>query len=195
MFPTFLSLHPYAIHLSFPSTYLADPLIFPIHLSCPFTCLAHPLIFPIHLSCPSTYLAHPLILPIHLSCLSTYLALPDSARCLSSTVHSASRTHGRASRRQLESGRSTKRRWTTFKRQWEHTSPRWPPWRTKRHNIDKKKKVLSRSQLKAKFFDFLDENGLIFVVFSLQFQRLGRDFGVLFWPQQYVFLTSLFIAV
>ena len=37
--------------------------------------------------------------------------------------------------------------------------------------------ILSRSQLKAKFFDFLDENRRIFVVLS---GRLERDFGVLF---------------
>ena len=40
--------------------------------------------------------------------------------------------------------------------------------------------VLLRSQLKAKLFDFLDENRLIFVVLSGRFQRLERDFSVLF---------------
>ena len=40
--------------------------------------------------------------------------------------------------------------------------------------------LLLRSQVKAKFFDFLDENRLIFVVLSSRFQRLERDFGVLF---------------
>ena len=42
-------------------------------------------------------------------------------------------------------------------------------------------RVLSRSQLQAKFFDFLDENRLILVVvLRSRFQRLFRDFGVLF---------------
>ena len=40
--------------------------------------------------------------------------------------------------------------------------------------------ILSRSKLKAKFFDFLDENRLILVVLSGRFQKLERDFGVLF---------------
>ena len=40
--------------------------------------------------------------------------------------------------------------------------------------------VTSRSQRKAKFFDFLDENRLIFVVLSGRFQRLERDFGFLY---------------
>ena len=40
--------------------------------------------------------------------------------------------------------------------------------------------ILSRSQLKVKYFDLLDENRLIFVVLSGGFQILGRDFGVLF---------------
>ena len=38
------------------------------------------------------------------------------------------------------------------------------------------KEILSRSQLNAKFFDFLDENRLIFVVLSCRFQRLDRYF-------------------
>ena len=46
--------------------------------------------------------------------------------------------------------------------------------------------LLSRSQLKAKFIDFVDENRLIFVDFSCCFQRLEKDFGFLFWPQQYI---------
>ena len=37
--------------------------------------------------------------------------------------------------------------------------------------------MLSQSQLKAKFFDFLDENRLIFVVLSGRFQSLERYFG------------------
>ena len=37
--------------------------------------------------------------------------------------------------------------------------------------------ALSRSQLKTKFFGFLDENKLIFVVLSGRFQRLEGDFG------------------
>ena len=36
----------------------------------------------------------------------------------------------------------------------------------------KRKVLLSRSQLEAKFFDFLDENRLIFVVLSGRFQNL-----------------------
>ena len=40
--------------------------------------------------------------------------------------------------------------------------------------------ILSRSQPKAKFSDFLEENRLIFVVLSGRFQRLERDNGVLF---------------
>ena len=35
--------------------------------------------------------------------------------------------------------------------------------------------ILSRSQLKAKFFDFLEENRRILVVLSGRFQRLERD--------------------
>ena len=38
---------------------------------------------------------------------------------------------------------------------------------------------LSRSQLQAKFFNFLDKNRLIFAVLSGRFQRLERDFGIL----------------
>ena len=41
--------------------------------------------------------------------------------------------------------------------------------------------VLSRSQQKAEFFDFLDKNRLIFIVLSGRFERLERYFGVLFW--------------
>ena len=40
--------------------------------------------------------------------------------------------------------------------------------------------ILSRSQLDAKFFDFVDENRLMFIVLSGTFQRLESDFGVLF---------------
>ena len=40
--------------------------------------------------------------------------------------------------------------------------------------------VLSRSQQKAEFFDFLDKNRLIFIVLSGRFERLERYFGVLF---------------
>ena len=44
---------------------------------------------------------------------------------------------------------------------------------------------LSRSQLQANSFDFLDENNRIFEVLSSRFRRLERDFGVLFCPQHY----------
>ena len=44
--------------------------------------------------------------------------------------------------------------------------------------------LLSRSQLKAKFSDSLDENRLIFVVLSGRIQRLERDFGVVIRLQQ-----------
>ena len=40
--------------------------------------------------------------------------------------------------------------------------------------------LLSRSQINTKFLDFLDDNRLIFVVLSGVFQRLEKDFGVLF---------------
>ena len=43
-----------------------------------------------------------------------------------------------------------------------------------------KRQVSLRSQLKSKFFDFLDENRLIFVVLCGRFQRLERDIVVLF---------------
>ena len=41
--------------------------------------------------------------------------------------------------------------------------------------IGKIEKLLSRSQLQAKCFDFLDENRIIFVVLSGHFQRLGKE--------------------
>ena len=41
-------------------------------------------------------------------------------------------------------------------------------------------RVGRRSQLKAKFFDLLDENKLIFVVLSGGFQTLERYFSALF---------------
>ena len=44
--------------------------------------------------------------------------------------------------------------------------------------------ILSRSQLKDKFFDFLVENRLMIVVLSGRLQILERDFGVLFLSQQ-----------
>ena len=44
--------------------------------------------------------------------------------------------------------------------------------------------ISSRSQLKAKFFDFLDENRLIFAVLSGCFQRLDGDFSVLLGTQE-----------
>ena len=52
-----------------------------------------------------------------------------------------------------------------------------------------KTSFVSRSQLTAKFFNFLDENRLISVVLSGRFQRLERDFDVLFWPQRSHLMT------
>ena len=44
-----------------------------------------------------------------------------------------------------------------------------------RNNIEEY--IVSRSQLKAKFIDFLDENRIIFVVLSCRFKKLDRGFG------------------
>ena len=55
----------------------------------------------------------------------------------------------------------------------------------------RRQQVLSRSQLKAKFFNFLNENRLIFIVLSGCFQRLESGFGGVFFTSTGTSLAPL----